>query len=77
VGEKKVIQQYAYATILCILTYSICMLLFGLDDRKGGTKWELGVWWVFNVIVSCLLGALGAIVVCPRSTMDVLQDKTA
>jgi hypothetical protein len=73
VGEVKVIRRYAYATILCVLTFCICMLPFGLDEDP---KWELGVWRVCNVIVGCLLGAIGSIVVCPRSTTSVLHDKT-
>jgi hypothetical protein len=74
VGQEKVIKQYAYATILCVLTFCICMLPFGLDKDP---KWELGVWRVCNVIVGCLLGALGSIFVWPKSTMAVLHEKTA
>lgn len=73
VGSKKVISQYAYDTILCVLTFCICMLPFGLDEDP---KWSHGVWRVCNVIVGCLLGAAGSIVVCPKSTTAVLHDKT-
>jgi len=74
VGAKKVIRRYAYATILCELTFCICMLPFGLDEDP---KWKCGVWRVCNVIVGCVLGALGSVTVCPKSTTDVLHDKTA
>jgi hypothetical protein len=74
VGEAKVIRRYAYATILCVLTFCICMLPFALDKDP---KWLHGVWRVCNVIVGCLLGAIGSILVCPKSTTAVLHDKTA
>lgn len=74
VGAKKVIRRYAYATILCELTFCICMLPFGLEENP---KWARGVWRVCNVIVGCVLGALGSVTVCPKSTTDVLHDKTA
>lgn len=73
-GTKKVIRRFAYATILCVLTFCICMLPFGLDKER---KWELGVWRICNVIVGCVLGALGSIVVCPKSTAAVLHEKAA
>lgn len=74
VGSVKVIRKFAYATILCVLTFCICMLPFA---ESNDPKWERGVWRVINVIVGCFLGALGSIVVCPKSTTDVLLDKTA
>ena len=73
VGQDKVIRRFAYATILCVLTFCICMLPFGLDEDP---KWHLGVWRICNVIVGCILGAIGSIAVCPRSTSAVLHDKT-
>jgi len=72
-GAKKVIRRYAYATILCVLTFCICMLPFGLEDDP---KWERGVWRIANVIIGCFMGAVGSIVVWPKSTIDVLRDKT-
>lgn len=74
VGSVKVIRRFAYATVLCVLTFCICMLPFGLDEDP---KWELGVYRVINVVVGCLLGAVGSMVVCPKSTTDVLHEKTA
>ena len=71
-GQDKVIHHFAYVTILCMLTFCICMLLFGLDEDP---KWHLGVWRICNVIVGCILGAIGSIVGCPQSTSTVLHDK--
>lgn len=74
VGSTKVIRKFAYATILCVLTFCICMLPFATNDDP---KWETGVWRVVNVVIGCCLGAVGSIVVCPKSTTDVLHDKAA
>jgi Aluminium activated malate transporter len=72
VGAVKVIKKFGYATILCVLTFCICMLPFATDKDP---KWYTGVSRVVNVIVGCLLGAVGSIVVCPKSTADVLHSK--
>jgi hypothetical protein len=78
VGRKKVIRSYAYATILCVLTFSICSVPFGLaENTKNVPKWHMGIWRIFNVVVGCLLGAVGSIVIYSKSTMDVLHEKTA
>jgi hypothetical protein len=74
VGDARVIKRYAYATILCVLTYCICMLPFALE---ADPKYELGVNRVCNVVVGCFMGAVGAITVCPKSTTAVLHEKTA
>ena len=74
VGETKVIRKFAYATILCVLTFCICCMPFALNETP---HWEKGVMRVVNVIIGCFLGAIGAIAVCPKSTMSVLHDKTA
>jgi hypothetical protein len=50
------------------------MLPFGLYEDP---KWEAAVWRIMNVIVRCLLGAIGLIAVCRRSTSAVLHDKMA
>ena len=73
VGRIKVIRRFAYATILCVLTFCICMLPFDLDDSDP--KWSRGVSRVANVVVGCVVGALGSIIVCPKSTTDVLAKK--
>jgi hypothetical protein len=74
VGTDKVIRKFAYATILCVLTFCICLIPFATAPDP---KWESGVWRVVNVVIGCLLGAAGSIVVCPTSTTDVLYGKTA
>ena len=74
VGGAKVIRKYAYATILCVLTFCICMLPFSAD---ADPKWFRGVMRIVNVVIGCLLGALGAVAICPKSTSAVLHDKTA
>lgn len=72
-SRVKVIRRFAYATILCVLTFCICMLPFALDEDP---KWKRGVWRITNVIVGCVLGAVGSLLLAPRSTSKVLHDKT-
>jgi hypothetical protein len=74
VGGVKVIKEFAYATILAVLTFCIALLPFSLDKDP---KWELAMYRVMNVIVGCAVGALTAIMVCPKSTMDVLYAKAS
>ena len=74
VGAVKVIRKFAYATILCVLTFCICMLPFAVD---ADPKWETGVWRVINVVIGCFLGAIGSIIIAPKSTTAVLHDKAA
>ena len=74
VGAVKVIRKFAYATILCVLTFCICMLPFAAD---ADPKWETGVYRVLNVIIGCFLGAIGSIFIAPKSTTDVLHAKSA
>ena len=58
---------------VCVLTYCIALLPFATDPDP---KYERALFRVMNVIVGCAVGALGAIVVCPKSTLDVLREKT-
>ena len=74
VGAVKVIRKFAYATILCVLTFCICMLPFA---SNADPKWETGVYRVLNVIIGCFLGAIGSIFIAPKSTTDVLHNKAA
>jgi hypothetical protein len=46
------------------------------DADQPDPKYERAVYRVMNVIVGCAIGASGAIVVCPKSTQDVLREKT-
>jgi len=74
VGGVKVINRFAYATILCVLTFCICVLPF---SQKEDPKWALGVIRVFDVVVGCGIGALGSIFIAPKSTTDVLYEKAS
>jgi Fusaric acid resistance protein-like len=73
VGGVTVLNRFSYATILCVLTFCICILPFASNSRP---KWKHGVWRIINVIVGCILGAIGSIVIFPKSTNDVLFEKT-
>ena len=74
VGGAKVINRFAYATILCVLTFCICIIPF---SQKEDPKWALGVYRVLDVVVGCALGALGSIVIAPKSTTEVLYEKAS
>jgi len=74
VGRQKVIKKFAYATILCVLTFCICILPFSQDANP---KWERALYRVLNVVIGCGVGALGSIVIVPKSTTDVLHTKAA
>ena len=63
----------AIALPVCILTFCIALLPFATDPDP---KYERALYRVMNVIVGCAIGALGSIVVCPKSTQDVLREKT-
>lgn len=58
---------------VCILTYCIALLPFATEPDP---KYERALYRVMNVIVGCAVGAVGSIVVCPKSTQDVLREKT-
>ncbi|KAL3916582.1 MAG: hypothetical protein SGILL_005112 [Bacillariaceae sp.] len=74
VGGVKVIKKFAYATILAVLTFCIALMPFSLDKDP---KWQLAVFRVMNVVVGCAVGALTAVAICPKSTMDVLYAKAS
>lgn len=74
VDGATVINRFNYATILCVLTFCICLLPFASDSNP---KWKHGVWRIINVIVGCVLGAIGSIVIFPKSTNDLLFEKTS
>lgn len=74
VGRVKVISKFSYATILCVLTFCICILPF---SQKTDPKWNDSLYRVLNVIIGCLVGGLGSIVIAPKSTTDVLHSKAA
>eukprot|EP00980_Cylindrotheca_fusiformis_P007820 scaffold1669_cov129-Cylindrotheca_fusiformis.AAC.31 len=74
VGRVKVIKRFAYATILCVLTFCICIMPFSMDEDP---KWGRAMYRVLNVIVGCGVGALGSILIVPKSTTDVLYAKAS
>ncbi|KAL3942044.1 MAG: hypothetical protein SGBAC_003705 [Bacillariaceae sp.] len=74
VGRVKVIKRFAYATILCSLTFCICIMPFSMDEDP---KWARALYRVLNVVVGCVVGALGSILIVPKSTTDVLYSKAS
>jgi hypothetical protein len=74
VARVKVIKKFAYATILCVLTFCICILPFSGDEDP---KYGRAVSRVFNVVIGCLVGGLGSILIIPKSTTDVLYSKAS
>lgn len=40
-------------------------------------RWLVSVYRVANVIVGCLIGALGSIVILPRSASSILRERIA
>ena len=74
VGRVKVIKRFAYAPILCVLTFCICIMPF---SQKEDPKWARACYRVLNVVVGCAVGAVGSIVIIPKSTTHVLYDKAA
>lgn len=73
-SQPKLIDKYSYAVLLCMSTFCICMLPFSLDAEP---KWKPAFWRVINVTIGCTIGAIGALIVCPRSTRKVVVLKTA
>jgi hypothetical protein len=80
-GRVKIIQRFSYATLLCMSTFIICLMPFALGDFHPADgsppKWRPGIFRIINVTLGCLIAGVGAIIVCPRSTLDVLHEKTA
>jgi hypothetical protein len=74
VDNVKVISRFSYATILCVLTFCICIVPFA---REEGPKWAEALYRILNVVVGCGLGALGSILIAPKSTTDVLYAKAS
>ena len=73
-SQPKLIDKYSYAVLLCMSTFCICLLPFALDAEP---KWKPALYRVINVSIGCTIGAIGAILVCPRSTRRVVITKTA
>jgi Fusaric acid resistance protein-like len=75
VGGKKVMTQFPHATLMCVITFCISMLPFG--SSKTHPKWKAGVSRVIYVFAGCIMGAIGSIILFPKSTNDVLFERTA
>jgi hypothetical protein len=72
VRKKKILQSKGYATIICLLTFSIALVPFyGGGDRK----WYRAVMRILNVLIGCAIGACGSVVFWPRSTVTTLFEK--
>lgn len=74
VARDKVIKRFAYATILCVLTFCICILPFSENEDP---KYGRAVSRVLNVVIGCIIGGLGSIIIVPKSTTDVLYAKAS
>lgn len=72
VGRTPIIQRYNYASILCLLTFGICILPFYVAEKS---QWRKSVYRIANVLVGCLIGAFGSVVVLPRSTASILRKR--
>jgi hypothetical protein len=73
-SQPRLIDNFSYACLLCMSTFCICILPFALDAEP---KWKPAMMRVINVTIGCTIGAMGALVVCPRSTRKVVAEKTA
>ena len=67
----KAIPRYNYAVILCNLTYVICLMPFYSADPN----WQKSIYRVTNVIIGCFLGVGLSMVIFPRPTVCIIQDK--
>ncbi|KAL7550641.1 hypothetical protein ACHAWF_016361 [Thalassiosira exigua] len=72
-GGARIISKYNYATLLCVLTFAICLLPFYSPSARRG--WEKSVYRLFNVIIGCILGVGLSMVVFPRPTVSMLREK--
>jgi len=72
IGQAKIISKYNYASILCLLTFAICILPFYNGEEP---KWRKAVYRIVNVIVGCILGAVGSILILPRSTTSIILEQ--
>eukprot|EP00804_Cyclotella_cryptica_P020263 CCRYP_015885-RA/>CCRYP_015885-RA protein AED:0.38 eAED:0.38 QI:214/1/1/1/0/0/2/105/504 len=72
--HTKVIETMNYGTVLCLLTFIICLMPFyGLES--GGQGWKESMYRVINVIIGCVLGVGLSMSVFPRTTVYIIQHK--
>jgi hypothetical protein len=67
-----IIQKYNYASILCLLTFTIGIFPFYDGDDP---RWLRALYRVQNVIIGCILGAFGSMVLLPKSTNQILTEQ--
>jgi len=71
-GRASLVETKNYATILCLLTFIICLMPFySMSDKQ----WHKSMYRVMNVIIGCFLGVGLSMMVFPRPTLTILQDK--
>mmetsp|Transcript_222 Transcript_222/g.353 ORF Transcript_222/g.353 Transcript_222/m.353 type:complete len:504 (-) Transcript_222:164-1675(-) len=72
VGQARLIEKKNYATILCMLTFTICLVPFySMSDKP----WEKSILRVRNVVIGCFLGVGLSMMVFPRPTVPILEEK--
>lgn len=72
VGQARLIEKKNYATILCMLTFTICLVPFySMSDKP----WEKSMLRVRNVVIGCFLGVGLSMMVFPRPTVPILEEK--
>lgn len=72
VGQARLIEKKNYATILCMLTFTICLMPFySMRDKP----WEKSMLRVRNVVIGCFLGVGLSMMVFPRPTVPILEEK--
>ena len=74
IGGTSLITRYNYAVILLILTFSICLMPFYTIEAEN-LAWKKSLFRVVNVVIGCFLGVGLSMVVFPRPTVCILQDK--
>jgi len=60
-------REYSYAVLLTAATFGIVVVPF-YTDHSEDRVWAKGAWRIANVLIGCFISALGAFLVCPKST---------
>lgn len=72
VGRARLIEKKSYATVLCLLTFSISIMPF---YSGGENQWQKSLYRVRNVLIGCILGVGLSMMLFPRPTVSILMDK--
>lgn len=68
----RLVERKSYATVLCLLTFTIALMPFyDASDRP----WEKALYRVRNVLLGCVLGVALSCAVFPRPTVSILDAK--